>query len=257
MYRRIIFCNCGGGAIDENVKKQILDQLPTLNTEKIKLDDLCGLSATNKDQVKEVFSSVDKTFVIACHPRAVKLLLDYAGVKSYDNLAFLNLRGANAGSALETISDLCNVNLSNQTITEISSTPDWPAWYPTLDYSRCTACGQCADFCLFGVYKKQDGTVEVINPTGCKNNCPACARICPQTAIVFPKYQRGGAISGADSFDEISEQKRQVDDLNQILGGDIYLALEQRKARRRSIINSEALNKAIEERNLALKEIKS
>src|SRR5207302_575815 len=25
-------------------------------------------------------------------------------------------------------------------------------WYPVIDYSRCTNCMECIDFCLFGVY---------------------------------------------------------------------------------------------------------
>ena len=54
------------------------------------------------------------------------------------------------------------------------------AWYPTLDKERCTDCGKCHDFCLFGVYTIEDGVVTVKQPQNCKNNCrlvPGCARI--------------------------------------------------------------------------------
>jgi ferredoxin len=93
----------------------------------------------------------------------------------------------------------------------------------------------------------------VVNPSGCKNNCPACARICPETAIVFPKYKQGGAISGSDSIDEAAEQQRQGQDLKTILGGDIYKALEQRKAKRQSILKADAMQKALDEREKAKK----
>ena len=33
-----------------------------------------------------------------------------------------------------------------------------------------------------------EGRVEVRKPAGCKTNCPACARMCPHQAIIFPKY---------------------------------------------------------------------
>ncbi len=254
MNRKVVYCNCGGGIIDEITKRKMLDFLPSLNIEKVKLDDLCGLCATNKEEVKSLFSAMDKTVIAACHPRAVKMLLSYAGVQSHENLLFIDLRETDGFSILEKNVENTDKPTQSFPVAEISTNSEWPAWYPVLDYSRCTSCGQCADFCLFGVYRKHDGIVEVVNPSACKNNCPACARICPQVAIVFPKYLHGGAISGTDSIDEITEQNRQLEDMDQILGGDIYKALGQRKAKRQSIIKEEALKKAMEERNAALKE---
>jgi len=74
-----------------------------------------------------------------------------------------------------------------------------PRWYPVIDYSRCTGCRKCVDFCLFGVYALSDGNVVVSNPDNCKNGCPACARICPQRAIIFPHYFADPAIAGAET----------------------------------------------------------
>ena len=253
MYERIVYCNCGGAIIKDETKREVELQLVDIEVEKIKLNDLCGLSANNKSQVKELFSQSKKTFLIACHQRAVKTLLTFARVQISENLHFLNLRENIEFQEFKNVSKQQVSDKSRTAIIEINAKTDWPAWYPVIDYSRCTQCGQCADFCLFGVYKKDNGTVEVTNPEACKINCPACARICPQVAIIFPKYNYGGAISGSDSFDEVTEQKRQMDDLNQILGSDIYQALEQRKQKRQSIIRGDALNKAIEERNAALK----
>jgi len=62
-------------------------------------------------------------------------------------------------------------------------------------------CKQCLNFCLFGVYgTTEDGKVEVVKPANCKTNCPACARVCPESAIIFPKYGEG-PING-DAVDE-------------------------------------------------------
>ncbi len=144
----------------------------------------------------------------------------------------------------------------NQFLKRYPKIRGWPSWYPVIDYSRCTSCGQCADFCLFGVYDKTPERVNVINPEGCKNNCPACARICPAAAIIFPKYKYGGAIGGSDEIDEQAELRRQSQDIADFLGNDIYSAIEKRKAKRQSIIRQEAMNKAISERENALRENK-
>jgi len=69
-------------------------------------------------------------------------------------------------------------------------------WYPVLDYSRCAACRQCFGFCLFGVYSVEDGRVVATQPDNCKSGCPACARVCPHGAIMFPHYD-DPAIAGA------------------------------------------------------------
>jgi NAD-dependent dihydropyrimidine dehydrogenase PreA subunit len=71
-------------------------------------------------------------------------------------------------------------------------------WYPIIDGSRCVNCGHCLQFCLFGVYELDaQGQVQVRNPDLCKNGCPACSRICPQSAIMFPLYEKDAAIAGA------------------------------------------------------------
>lgn len=72
-----------------------------------------------------------------------------------------------------------------------------PRWYPIMDKSRCTNCGHCLQFCLFGVYSLEEGKVVAKNPDACKSGCPACSRICPSGAIIFPLYQRDEAIAGA------------------------------------------------------------
>jgi NAD-dependent dihydropyrimidine dehydrogenase PreA subunit len=70
-------------------------------------------------------------------------------------------------------------------------------WYPVIDYSRCTNCMECIDFCLFGVYGvDRVDTILVEQPDNCRKGCPACSRVCPENAIIFPQHKTP-AIAGA------------------------------------------------------------
>jgi NAD-dependent dihydropyrimidine dehydrogenase PreA subunit len=99
-------------------------------------------------------------------------------------------------------------------------------WYPVIDYSRCTNCMECIDFCLFGVYgvDKLD-RILVENQDNCKRGCPACSRVCPEQAIMFPDYKTP-AIAGA-AVGSISGLKI---DLTKLFGGGdaITIAAEER-----------------------------
>jgi MinD superfamily P-loop ATPase len=96
-------------------------------------------------------------------------------------------------------------------------------WYPVIDYSRCTNCMECIDFCLFGVYgvDKLD-RISVENQDNCKKGCPACSRVCPEHAIIFPDY-KSPAIAGAP-VGAVSGLKI---DLTKLFGGESKDALEQ------------------------------
>ncbi len=62
-------------------------------------------------------------------------------------------------------------------------------WYPVIDYDRCTNCLECLNFCLFGVFgmdKSQQIFVEQAD--ACRDGCPACSRVCPSQAIMFPRH---------------------------------------------------------------------
>src|SRR6185436_17619596 len=63
-------------------------------------------------------------------------------------------------------------------------------WYPVIDYSRCTNCMECIDFWLFGVYGVDKvETILVEQPDNCRKGCPACSRVCPENAIIFPQHK--------------------------------------------------------------------
>jgi len=88
-------------------------------------------------------------------------------------------------------------------------------WYPVIDYSRCTNCMECIDFCLFGVYgADQADRILVEQQDNCKKGCPACSRVCPENAIIFPQHKTP-AISGADG--EVASIKI---DLSKLFGGN-------------------------------------
>lgn len=94
-------------------------------------------------------------------------------------------------------------------------------WYPVIDYSRCTNCMECIDFCLFGVYGVDSlDRILVEAQDNCKKGCPACSRVCPANAIIFPQHKTP-AIAGADG--EVAGLKI---DLTKLFGGGAGDALE-------------------------------
>ena len=52
---------------------------------------------------------------------------------------------------------------------------------------------ECIDFCLFGVYGvDRIDTILVEEPDNCRKGCPACSRVCPENAIMFPQHKTPG-----------------------------------------------------------------
>jgi NAD-dependent dihydropyrimidine dehydrogenase PreA subunit len=129
----------------------------------------------------------------------------------------------------------------------------WKPWFPVIDYSRCTNCMQCLSFCLFDVYGvSKDNKIQVQNESNCKTECPACSRVCPEVAILFPKYRHSPINGDEVGADDVRREAMKVD-ISALLGGDIYAALRDRSAKFKSRFSKERdEERAIKERQTCL-----
>ena len=134
----------------------------------------------------------------------------------------------------------------------------WKPWFPVIDFSRCTNCMQCLSFCLFDVYgATSDGKIEVQNESNCKTDCPACSRVCPEVAIMFPKYKVGPINGDEISADDVRREGMKVD-ISALLGGDIYALLRDRSAKAQSRFSKERDDeRALKERQRCLNKLKT
>ncbi len=130
---------------------------------------------------------------------------------------------------------------------------EWKPWFPVIDYDRCTNCMQCLSFCLFGVYGVDfEQRIQVQNNDNCKTNCPACSRVCPEAAIMFPKYKAGPINGDAVSEADLRREKMKID-ISALLGGDVYQVLRDRSAKAKSRFSKERdSDKALNERQKCL-----
>lgn len=191
--------------------------------------DLCR-AAAERDPLLRQIATAERPVVHGCHERAVRALFAFSGTPLPAGAEVVNLRQADTPPGGKPSGE------SN------------PAWYPVVDSERCSHCGQCQEFCLFGVYEKDEqGQVVVTHPEGCKNNCPACARICPEAAIIFPKAGEA-PINGDQIEDEAALKGRIRVNVDEILGDDVYAALNARKKKRRSLLNRKKVEQALAER---------
>jgi NAD-dependent dihydropyrimidine dehydrogenase PreA subunit len=129
----------------------------------------------------------------------------------------------------------------------------WKPWFPVIDYSRCTNCMQCLSFCLFDVYGvSADSKIQVQHQSNCKTECPACSRVCPEVAIMFPKY-RHGPINGEEvTADDVRREAMKVD-ISALLGGDVYSMLRDRSVKAKSRFSKERDDeRALKERQTCL-----
>ena len=159
---------------------------------------------------------------------------------------FCNVDGLDADGMLRGLDDL---HAKSQT----APRQKWKPWFPVIDFSRCTNCMQCLTFCLFDVYGvSKEKKIEVRNPTNCKTDCPACSRVCPEVAILFPKY-KGGPINGDEVREADLQREKMKVDISALLGGDIYAALRQRSSDAKARFSRERDEKrALDERKRCL-----
>ena len=133
----------------------------------------------------------------------------------------------------------------------------WKPWFPVIDFDRCTNCMQCLTFCLFDVYgvdKQQKITVQ--NQDNCKTDCPACSRVCPEVAILFPKYAKGPINGDVVREQDVQREAMKVD-ITTLLGGDLYGSLRTRQREARARFSTERdESKALLERKRCLGKLK-
>ena len=224
----ILYCNCSySDIIPAEKRRAIYTALQASGREVEYTADLCAAAAAGDRLLKEI-AGVDDLTIIACYPRTIQWLLSYAGVSRERGAQVLNMRTQSAGEIVQSI----GIEPVDPQAGEGYSAPEteWIPWYPVIDYERCTACKQCVSFCPFGVYEASgDDRVRVAHPQNCKNLCPACSRMCPGTAIIFPKhteepYCGAGITAETGSRSEVKSVEEALE------GNDLHDILARRKA---------------------------
>jgi len=132
----------------------------------------------------------------------------------------------------------------------------WKPWFPVIDYDRCTNCMQCLTFCLFEVYGvDKNDKITVQTQSNCKTDCPACSRVCPEVAILFPKYKKGPINGDVVKADDVKREAMKID-ISALLGGDLYASLRDRQQAARQRFSTERdESRALLERKRCLKEL--
>ncbi len=226
--KTVLYCNCTrANLMPESTRKATLDTLEQAGVEYLYCDDLCGLCTGPKAGLCERLKG-DALLVLACFPRTINALLAREKYKDISAVKTVNLRTAMSDDIVTQL-DLDDVPRGGKIMLSRVNA-DWEPWYPLIDQARCKQCKQCLNFCLFGVYALDaQNKVRVTQPTHCKTGCPACARVCPFAAIIFPKYNTA-PINGDMVDEEAWKNTPPPADLQQRLRGNVMNLLRRRTA---------------------------
>lgn len=136
--------------------------------------------------------------LLPLHPRPIEALMRRHGAWPPGSLALDIRLWKTPGAAADGLGPPPGPSRGSGTVRTVQAPRRTRRWYPLMDESRCINCGSCLQFCLFGVYGRgEDGRVRIVHPDRCKPGCPACSRICPRGALMFPLYTGDEVIAGA------------------------------------------------------------
>ena len=228
-----IYCHCAYyQLIPDSVKEKVLNALKSSGIEFEAVADLCQMCA-KRDPELQRWAQHKSIRIIACYPRAVKWLFYAADAPLTETgVEFLNMRDDSTEKIVSSLTSTAAPK--NPQPPGLHKPHDWVPWFPVIDYDRCKNCRQCLNFCLFGVYElSEQNRVEVRNPANCKTNCPACARACSNSAIIFPKYSNS-PING-DEVSELTQQSQEIKlDMSKLSEVNVYNVIRERsKGRKR------------------------
>lgn len=116
------------------------------------------------------------------------------------------------GNYLKTVGQTVDQESAGEALPPVFVEESLPSrWYPIIDHDACLACLECVNFCLFGVYTI-DGQMRPVvqSPDACRDGCPACSRVCPGGAIMFPLHA-DLAVSGSLDAQSVAQQVRDHD----------------------------------------------
>jgi len=243
----VLYCSCGAGIFPEKESGQLTKALNNLQLDIFELHDLCALSINEKEFLRSIGKEYDQKIIIACFPRAIKNILKQGDI-DFGKYEVINFREESVEKIINKLDNQFNLPAGNANYQIRESQLKVPAWFPVIDHSLCTLCGQCYRFCLFGVYKFNKKSLSVVNPLACKDNCPACGRTCPASAIIFPRLPEKSVLSGA----EPSNEKTQKPEGN----SSLFVLLNERNNTRRNIFRQGFIKQAEAERNKALEDLK-
>ncbi len=241
----ILFCRCKAEVISTGSMDKISVGLKDFDTDVFELQDLCALTIYEKDVLNTIGKEFQQKIIIACFPRAIKNMFRQGGIE-FGDFEVLNFRELSAETIFSKLENDYKIEKGEARYQVQISDLNVPAWFPVIDESLCTLCGKCARFCLFGVYSYDKKSLKVIDPLACKNNCPACGRTCPVSAIMFPRLAENTVLAG----DEPNGKKISIDH------GSLLMTLNQRNQNRRNIFRQGVVEQAEEERRKALEEFK-
>jgi Pyruvate/2-oxoacid:ferredoxin oxidoreductase delta subunit len=240
----ILYCHCAfTDLVPRQAREAVLRGLAEAGLEFEAVADLCELAA-RRDPALGRLVGRGGLRIIACRPRAVRWMMKWAGAPLPGAGAeVLDLRADSPEAILravlagrrEAARGPRRAPSVEALLADLEAAPEregaWVPWFPVIDYGRCKACKQCLNFCLFGTYSLDEGgQVRVTSPEKCKTNCPACARVCPELAIVFPKHA-GGPIDGSEVTEADLERRDVRLGIEAHSREDIYAALRGRGRR--------------------------